>query len=162
MNPFDSDLLSDLADPSYNAAYNSIAKECEPNYDESDISLILNPNYDNSGWANMGQMITRPYTRTALFENRFATKTRNLVGELLFNFTGKMELFPRSDNFASTSTMEPMHLTSSNQAAVQAAAAAITASKNVIGSSTSISMGAVTQGGQTYGCLLYTSDAADE
>ena len=151
VNPFDSDLLSDLADPSYNAAYNSVAKECEPNYDESDISLILNPNYDNSGWANMGQMITRPYTRTALFENRFATKTRNLVGELLFNFTGKMELFPRSDNFASTSTMEPMHLTSSNQAAVQAAAASITASKNVIGSSTSMSMGAVTQGGQTYG-----------
>ena len=151
VNPFDSDLLSDLADPSYNAAYNSIAKECEPNYDESDISLILNPNYDNSGWANMGQMITRPYTRTALFENRFATKTRNLVGELLFNFTGKMELFPRSDNFASSSTMEPMHLTSSNQAAVQAAAASITNSKNVIGSSTSITMGAVNQGGQTYG-----------
>ena len=41
VNPFDSDLLSDLADPSYNAAYNSVAKECEPNYDESDISLIL-------------------------------------------------------------------------------------------------------------------------
>lgn len=151
VNPFDSDLLSDLADPSYNAAYNSVAKECEPNYDESDISLILNPNYDNSGWAHMGQMITRPYTRTALFENRFATKTRNLVGELLFNFTGKMELFPRSDNFASTSTMEPMHLTSSNQAAVQAAAASITASKNVIGSSTSISMGAVSTAGGTVG-----------
>ena len=151
VNPFDSDLLSDLADPSYSAAYNSIAKECEPNYEESDISLILNPNYDSSGWDFMGQMITRPYTRTALFENRFATKTRNLVGELLFNFTGKMELFPRSDNFASSSTMEPMHLTSSNQAAVQAAAASITNSKNVIGTSTSIAVGAVTQGGQTYG-----------
>jgi hypothetical protein len=151
VNPFDSDLLSDLADPSYNAAYNSIAKECEPNYDESDISLILNPTYDNSGWDFMGQMITRPYTRTALFENRFATKTRNLVGELLFNFTGKMELFPRSDNFASTTTMEPMHLTSSNQAAVQASAASITNSKNVIGTSSSITVGAVNAGGQTIG-----------
>ena len=152
VNPFASDLLSDLADPSYNCAYHPIQKLAEPNYEESDITLVLNENYQSSTWDFMGQHITRPYTRTALFENRFATKTRNCVGELLFNYTGKMELFPRSDNFASTSTMEPMNLTSSNQAAVQASAASITASKSVIGSSSSMTIGSVTgAGGQTIG-----------
>ena len=152
VNAFSSDLLSDLADPSYNAAYNSIAKECEPNYEESDISLIINPNYDSSGWQFMGQHITRPVAgREGIFENRFATKTRNLIGELLFNYTGKMELFPRSDNFASSSAMEPMNLTSSNQSAVQAAASRITNSKNVIGSSSSITIGAVGSGASQVG-----------
>jgi len=143
VNAFDSDLLSDLADPSYNCAYDSIAKLAEPNYEESDVDLVINPNHQSSTWKFMGQHITRPYVKEGLFENRFATKTRNCVGELLFNYTGKMELFPRSDNFASTSTMEPMNLTSNNQAAVQAAAASVNASKNVIGTSSAITTGAV-------------------
>ena len=68
----------------------------------------------------MGQHITRPYEKIGVFENRFATKTRNLVGELLFNFTGKMDLFPRSDNFPDDVTpLQPMNLTASNQADIQ-------------------------------------------
>ena len=43
VNPFDSDLLSDIADPSYNAAYHSTHKLCEPNYVESEISMQINP-----------------------------------------------------------------------------------------------------------------------
>lgn len=147
VNPFDSDLLSDLADPAYNAAYDSTHKLCQPNYEEDDINLIHNPTH-GTGWEFMGKHITRTTGDEVPFlENQFPTKTRNCVGELLFNYTGKMDLFPRSDNFASTSAMEPMNLHSSNQAAVQAAAASITASKNVVGSSTSFEMGGISAGG---------------
>ena len=146
-NPFDSDLLSDIADPSYNAAYHSIQKLCEPNYDESEISLMINADHDSSNWAFMGQHITRPYERVGLFENRFATKTRNLVGELLFNFVGKMELFPRSDNYPSTNTaLEPQNQVASNQADIQAIAASVNASKNVTGTSTTFEMGSAASG----------------
>ena len=149
VNPFDSDLLSDIADPSYNAAYHSTHKLCEPNYIESEISMQINPDHDSSGWARMGQHITRPYQKIDVFENRFATKTRNLVGELLFNFTGKMDLFPRSDNFPDDVTpLQPMNLTASNQADIQAVAASVNASQNVVGSTTTFEMGAVNSAGQ--------------
>lgn len=149
VNPFDSDLLSDIADPTYNAAYNSMKKEMAPNFDESEISLMLNANYGNSGWSYMGQHITRPYEVADLLENRFATKTRNCVGELLFNYIGKMELFPRSDNWAETSNLQPMNLTASNQAGAQAVAASVNASQNIVGSSTTFEMGAVVNTGTT-------------
>lgn len=147
-NPFDSDMLSDLADPSYNAAYNSAAKNAEPNFDESCINMIHNKNHDSSGWSYMGASITRPYSRVGLLENKYPTKTRNCVGELLFNYVGKMQLFPRSDNYPSVNTaLEPMNLTASNQAAVQAAAASVNASQNVVGSTTTFQMGGITEGG---------------
>ena len=60
-----------------------------------------------------------------------------------------MDLFPRSDNFPDDVTpLQPMNLTASNQADIQAVAASVNSSKNVVGSTTTFEMGAVNSAGQ--------------
>ena len=62
--------------------------------------MKLNETHGTSGWVRQGSSITRPFVEEAGLENRFATKVRNCVGELLFNFDGEMDIYPRSDSGA--------------------------------------------------------------
>ena len=121
VNAFDGDLLSDLSDPSYAASYDSQLKRLGPNFDDYQVDLKLNDTHGTSGWTQQGSSITRPYVLEAGLENRFATKVRNCVGELLFNFDGEMDLYPRSDSGATFKTQQQKNvITLSNAAAVQA------------------------------------------
>ena len=43
-----------------------------------------------------GNLVTLPYTTELFSENRFASKPRNLVGDLLFDYTGKANAYPPS------------------------------------------------------------------
>ena len=51
-----------------------------------------------------GALVTLPYSHLLFASNPFATKPRNCVGELLFNFLGEIELVPPADNWTDTQT----------------------------------------------------------
>tara|TARA_E500000331_G_scaffold350943_1_gene396747 strand:- start:2411 stop:9514 length:7104 start_codon:yes stop_codon:yes gene_type:complete len=142
VNAFEGDLLSDLTDPSYAASYDSERKRLGPNFEDYQVDLKLNDTHGTSGWTQQGSSITRPYILEAGLENRFATKIRNCVGELLFNYDGEMDLFPRSDTGATVKTQETKNvITLSNASAVQAQAESFNASPNAKRFETSFEMG---------------------
>ena len=143
VNAFDSDLLSDLSDPSYAASYDPQRKRLGPNFEDYQIDLKLNETHNSSGWSRFGSMITRPITGYQIPQGqRAATKTRNCVGELQFNFDGDMEIYPRSDNGATfKKQLDKQTIVLSNQAAVNAQIAAQNDSQTVLGFETSFEMG---------------------
>ena len=51
-----------------------------------------------------GDLVTLPFTHSIFASNRFATKIRNCVGELLFFWVGEIELSPPADNWTDTRT----------------------------------------------------------
>jgi len=131
VNAFDSDLLSDLTDPSYAASYDSSRKRLGPNFEDYQVDLKLNETHGTSGWTQQGSSITRPYILEAGLENRFATKVRNCVGELLFDYEGEMDIFPRSDSGATwKSPPEKQVIKLSNATSMQKSAEAFNASDN--------------------------------
>jgi len=51
-----------------------------------------------------GSLVTLPYSHSLFASNPFATKARNCVGELLFTWTGEIDLDPPADNWTDTQT----------------------------------------------------------
>jgi len=148
VNSFDSDLLSDLDDPNYKASYNSAAKKLSPSFSDYQADLILNETHGSSGWVRQGSFITRPYIQEVGTENRFATKIRNCVGELQFNYEGDMEIFPRSDNFPNTTKdIDPQLIDISNKSAVDQQVGAF--GTNTVGFETSFEQGVFNEDSQT-------------
>ena len=143
VNSFDSDALSDLDDPNYSASYNSSKKRLGPAFNDYQADLILNETHGTSGWARQGSVITRPYILEVGTENRYATKVRNCVGELQFNYEGEMDIFPRSDNEPSTTQDDPnpQFIGISNSQATKKAVAAFNSSPNVVGFETTFERG---------------------
>tara|TARA_B110000902_G_scaffold64977_1_gene77195 strand:- start:19334 stop:26446 length:7113 start_codon:yes stop_codon:yes gene_type:complete len=145
VNPFDSDLLSDLSAPEYSASYDSSRKRLGPSFNDFQVDLILNPSHGTSGWTQQGSMITRPYTLSAGNENRFATKVRNCVGELQFTYDGEMDVHPRSDTGSQFKTaMQKNTITSSNGTNIAEQIKLVNSSKDVVGFETNFEMGALT------------------
>tara|TARA_Y100000817_G_scaffold101669_1_gene79500 strand:+ start:2095 stop:9198 length:7104 start_codon:yes stop_codon:yes gene_type:complete len=170
VNAFEGDLLSDLSDPSYAASYDSSRKRLGPNFEDYQIDLKLNETHGTSGWVRQGSSITRPFVEEAGLENRFATKVRNCVGELLFNFDGEMDIYPRSDSGATFKVQQQKQvITLSNAGAVAAQIDQVNASKNVVGFETQVEMGqlnaetgVVTPGSRTVPNESITFDASTD
>lgn len=142
VNAFDSDLLSDLKDPSYAASYNSSKKRLGPNFEDYQIDLKLNETHGTSGWTRSGSMIHRPIVKYNWQGSTAATKVRNCVGELQFNYWGEMDIYPRSDNGATyKKQMQKQVITLSNAAAIAAQVADVNASNNVVGMETTFELG---------------------
>ncbi len=51
-----------------------------------------------------GHLVTLPYTSQVYSQNLFASKQRNCVSELLFNWVGEIELTPNTDNWVDTTS----------------------------------------------------------
>ena len=89
---------SNLRDPDFNAAVDTNRKLLTSNFFEENIDVVYDQ-INSTGITKTGNLLTLPYTSTINQRNRFASKSRNCIGALLFNFNGDMELFPPSDNF---------------------------------------------------------------
>ena len=102
VNVFDSHGLSAVGDPGFKAAINPITNSVGPGYTEDNANLV----FDSVGSSNItqtGSLLTLPYTSVAFSENRFSSKARNCVGELLFDYFGDLIVYPRSQNHVDTS-----------------------------------------------------------
>ena len=102
VNVFDSHTLSAVGDPGFKASINPVTNSVGPAYEEDNINLDFNST-SSSNITKTGSLLTLPYTPVVFSNNRFSSKTRNCVGELLFDFYGDLTVYPRSQNHVDTS-----------------------------------------------------------
>lgn len=98
INNFADHNLSNLRDPDFNAAVDTKRQELTTNFFEEGVDVIFDST-NSTGVQKTGNLLTLPYT---LFDNQRninASKSRNCIGALLFNYIGDLELYPQSDNF---------------------------------------------------------------
>lgn len=60
--------------------------------------------------ASNGVLATLPYTHRVFAENPYASKTRNAVSQLLFNYVGTLELDPQIDTWTDTNVLPAVQL----------------------------------------------------
>ena len=107
VNVFADHGLSAVSDPGFKCAINQLAKKVAPAYSENNVQLEYN-SVTSSGVQKTGPLITLPYTNVVFSENRFSSKSRNCVGELLFDWIGEATVFPRSSNYVDTSQADDL------------------------------------------------------
>ena len=94
--------VGNVFDSAYHCSIDPQKKELRPFFHMENIDLA----FDNENSTNIrrtGDLLTLPYAGYELASNNFASKPRNCVGELLFNYIGTMELDPPVDNWTDTS-----------------------------------------------------------
>ena len=90
--------LSNLRDPDFNAAVDTRRKFLTCNFEEEQVDVIYDST-NSTGITKTGNLLTLPYTLVDNQRNINASKFRNCIGSLLFNYKGDIELYPQSDNF---------------------------------------------------------------
>lgn len=109
INVFTTHALSDVADPSFKCAIDPILKRVGPAYKETRADLVFNST-TSSGVTRSGDLLTLPFTKTVFSENRFSSKARNCVGELLFAWEGDLNVYPRGANYVDTTRLDDYHV----------------------------------------------------
>jgi hypothetical protein len=93
--------VGNVFDSAYHISIDPSKKEMRPFFYLENIDLAFD--YDNStNVYKTGDLITLPYVNIDMTSNPSASKPRNCVGELLFNYIGNMELDPPVDNWTDT------------------------------------------------------------
>lgn len=88
----------------YHIAIDQQAKEMRPFFFMENVDL----NYNATNSTNIqktGDLLTLPYTEVSMINQGYASKFRNCVGELLFNYKGDIALDPPVDNWTDTTTL---------------------------------------------------------
>jgi len=97
----------------------------------------------SSNTAISGNLITLPYTTQVFSSNLVASKPRNCIGELLFNYTGDMRVWPTSDT-----NRDPDSSPTPNNIVLQGSANALTNAFNNLGNA-GVTNSVVSMGGST-------------
>lgn len=94
--------VGNVFDPAYHIAIDPVKKEMRPFFYLENIDLGIDFN-NSTNVFRTGDLVTLPYANVDLTKNVSASKPRNCVGDLLFNYIGNMELDPPVDNWTDTS-----------------------------------------------------------
>lgn len=89
---------SDTKNPFYRAGIDVNLGVLRPTFTRSDISMSNDLVFTSSGVTKTGDLITLNYTHEQFIEQPYASKLRNPVQELLFNWRGQVILDPPADN----------------------------------------------------------------
>ncbi len=94
--------VGNVFDSAYRISIDPNKKEMRPFFYLENIDLAFD--WDNStNVYKTGDLVTLPYVNVEMTKNVSASKPRNCVGELLFNYVGNMTLDPPVDNWTDTS-----------------------------------------------------------
>jgi len=96
--------VGNVFDSAYHISIDPAKKEMRPFFHLENIDIA----YVSTGSSNIrktGDLITLPYTNIVMNRNPSASKPRNCVGDLLFNYIGNMELDPPVDNWTDTAQL---------------------------------------------------------
>ena len=91
--------LSNRQNVDLNYAINSEGRYATCNFFEENVDMKFDSTNSNIYVQRTGNLITKNYSHVAYKENKQASKFRNAVGDLLFNYIGDMEIYPPSDNY---------------------------------------------------------------
>lgn len=93
--------VGNVFDSAYHISIDPAKKEMRPFFYLENIDIGV----DSAASSNIfktGDLITLPYRHVELIKSTSASKPRNCVGDLLFNYIGNMELDPPVDNWTDT------------------------------------------------------------
>jgi hypothetical protein len=91
-------------DLNYSCSIDAVNQELRPYFNIENVDLIFD-SANSIGVKKTGDLLTLPYNYGVLTQNKFASKSRNCVGELLFNYIGDMTLDPPVDNWTDTAVL---------------------------------------------------------
>jgi len=91
--------LANRQNTDLNYAINPIGKYATANFKEENIDVVFDSVNSSSEITRKGNLVTLAYSHSTYKENKKASKFRNAVGDLLFNYVGDMEAYPPSDNY---------------------------------------------------------------
>tara|TARA_Y100000385_G_C13109448_1_gene651455 strand:- start:4493 stop:11038 length:6546 start_codon:yes stop_codon:yes gene_type:complete len=110
INVFTNHAFSDVGDPGFKCAIDPLKKKVGPAYEDTHIPLKIN-NTTSTGIKQSAELVTLPFTHDTVFsENRFASKARNCVGELLFEWGGDLDVSPRGSNNETNAPRNPRYV----------------------------------------------------
>lgn len=102
---FDGHNRADTTQTGYRAAIDRNRNELRPSYVRRDISMSKDVSFTSSNVTKRGNLITLSFTDTSLLSQPFASKLRNPVQELTFNWRGEVLLNPSMDNTPDITTL---------------------------------------------------------
>jgi len=95
---FDGHNVADSKAVGYRAAIDRNRTELRPSFNRYDVSLSDDVTLSSSNVTKKGDLITLSYTHEQFINQPYASKLRNPVQELTFNWEGEVELNPSMDN----------------------------------------------------------------
>ncbi len=95
---FDGHNLSDSGKKGYRASIDRNKNQLRPYFKRRDILMEKDKSFTSSNVAQTGNLLTLAYTHTSFINQDKASKARNPVQELTFNWLGDMTLDPPMDN----------------------------------------------------------------
>lgn len=107
---FDGHNVADTNNPNYRAAIDRREGRLRPTFQRSDISFSLSSTLAPSNVVQTGNLITLNYTNEVMIDQNYATKLRNPVQELLFNWRGQVVLNPEADNTPDITTLPDIQI----------------------------------------------------
>jgi len=110
VDPMGSHVNSDTKNKYYRAAIDVNRGVMRPTFIRKDIALEKDVSLTSTGITKTGDILTLDYTHETLFEQPYASKLRNPVQELLFNWRGQVELDPPADNTPDITQNEEIQL----------------------------------------------------
>ena len=102
---FDGHNIADSDKAGYRAAIDRTTTTLRPTFNREDVSLSKDIVASSSNVTKKGDLVTLSYTHTKQLEQKFASKLRNPVQELTFNWEGEVILDPPADNTPDVTTL---------------------------------------------------------
>jgi hypothetical protein len=96
---------ADTTNRNYRAAIDKNRGVLRSTFKRSDVKLAKDKGLTSSNVTQTGDLVTLPYTHATLIDQPYATKLRNPVQELLFNWRGQVLLNPEADNTPDITTL---------------------------------------------------------
>jgi len=95
---FDGHNRADTSQVGYRAAIDRERSELRPSYVRRDVSLSKDVSLSSTNLTQKGNIVSLQYTHSEFINQKFASKLRNPVQELTFNWRGEIVLNPSMDN----------------------------------------------------------------
>lgn len=107
---FDGHNLSDATKPGYRAAIDRNRNQLRPAFRRTDIELAKDKSLSSTNVTKTGNLLTLSYTHQNEINQPFASKLRNPVQEITFNWKGQVVLNPSMDNTPDITTLPDIQL----------------------------------------------------
>lgn len=102
---FDGHNLADTTKVGYRAAIDRNRTLLRPSYIRGDVSMSDGLVQTSTNLTKTGNLITLSYTNSTLLDQKFASKLRNPVQEITFDWQGEINLNPSMDNTPDITTL---------------------------------------------------------
>jgi hypothetical protein len=102
---FEGHNVADVSNPYYRASVDRPNGRLRPMFNRADVAYQYATTISGSNVTRTGNLVTLDYTSVSMIDQNYASKLRNPVQELLFNWRGQVILDPESDNTPDITTL---------------------------------------------------------